>query len=116
MKNLFLVFISNLILISSSAFAQVADADQAVSYLSLFSSQIVHRPLTAAEVTLVRAQGSTAFASIVDKWFTEEEFLNSSQIYIENLLRTSGVTATADYNLPGNLGRDIARKSRPYTD
>ena len=114
MKKCFLGFI--LFLISLSARAEVVDADQAVSYLSIFSSQIVHRPLTAAEVTQVRNSGAAVFQQILDKWFLEAEFLNSSQIYIENLLRTSGVTATADYNLPGYLGRDVARKNRPYSD
>ncbi len=109
-----LLFIMSLI--SVQTYGQVVDADQAVSFLSVFSSQIVHRPLNSAEVAQIRLTGSAAFAPIVEKWFLEPEFLNSSQIYIENLLRTSGVTETADYNLPGNLGRDIARKGRPYAD
>lgn len=114
MKKLKLILL--LFLTPSYLYAQVADADQAVSYLSLFSTQIVHRPLTAAEVTQVRSQGSAAFGTIIARWFLEPEFINSSQIFVENLMRTNGVSETTDYNLPGNLGRDIARRNRPYTD
>lgn len=98
---------------SSICFAQV---ELMISYLSSFSHQIVHRPLTAQEISLVRAQGVNSFATIVQGWFADPRFMDSAQFYVENLIRTSGQTSTVNMDVPGYLGRDMARRQRPYSD
>ncbi|MGE4130764.1 MAG: hypothetical protein AB7F86_03955 [Bdellovibrionales bacterium] len=110
-------FVVGMVLIwSSSALAQVADAPTLVSYLSIFSTQIAHRPLKASEIAQINSQGTNAFPAIVRSWFAEPQFLESAQMFMENLIRTNGVTDTVDMNIPGYLARDIARRERPYTD
>lgn len=113
MRNLMLLTLIGFV---GSASAQVADSATAVSYLSLFSTQIAHRPLNAAEVAMIKAQGTNAFPQIVRAWYSEPQFLESAQMYMENLIRTSGQTATVDMRTPSNLARDVARRERPYSD
>src|SRR5690606_7812651 len=99
---------------TTPAWAQSRAAE--ISFLAQFSSQIAHRPLNATEISQINAQGSAAYPAIVRTWFREPQFIESAQVYVDNRLRTSGTTATVDMNLPGNLGRDIARRERPYAD
>lgn len=110
-----LILIS-LFCLSGPAWGQASDADTAISYLSLFSTQIAHRPLNEAETALIRAQGTNAFPQIVRAWYAEPQFVESAQMFIENLIRTGGVKGGVDMNMPGNLARDIARRERPYAD
>lgn len=117
MKKLFFVMtLFGFSLISFAQTNQTSDSTQAISYLSTLSSQIVHRPLNPTELNLLRNNGSGAFRQIVTAWFSETAFIDSAQYFVENLLRTSGSNSNANFNLPGNLGRDIARRQRPYSD
>jgi len=110
------IILSLLLSLSTPALAQAADAQKLISYLSLFSSQIAHRPLNASEIAQINAQGTNAFPAIVRAWYAEPQFLESAQMYVENLIRANGTTATVDMNIPGYLARDIARRERPYAD
>lgn len=98
---------------SSLCFAQV---ELMISYMSGFSHQIVHRPLTTQEISLIRTQGVQSFETITREWFNDPRFIDSAQFYVENLIRTSGQTNTVNMDIPGYLGRDIARRQRPYAD
>jgi hypothetical protein len=104
-----------LILCSIPAWAQ-SEGDQALSYMAYLSSQIVHRPLTAAETSSLRTGGRQAIRSVAQGWVSEAAFQDSAQQYIETLMMASGTLDGVDYSLPGYLGRDIARRTRPYAD
>lgn len=98
---------------SSACFAQV---ELMISYLNSFSTQIIHRPLNSQEITLIRSQGVNSFEPIVQNWFSDPRFIDSAQYFVENLIRTNGQTSTVNMDIPGYLGRDIARRQRPYAD
>ena len=113
MKNL--IFISFL-LASPFVFGQSSDVVAAKSYMSLLSSQIVGRPLNASEINLIERGAERSFSQIVRQWVSSPEFLDSAQRYVEVFTRTSGQSGGVSYDLPGYIGRDIARRSRPYKE
>lgn len=110
------IFIILMLCIPSLARSQAADAPEAISYLSNLSTKIVHRPLTSAELTQLQANGADAMGNIVKAWFSDVRFIDSAQFYVENLLRANGTSAAANFNLPGNLAREIARRELPYSN
>lgn len=112
MKSL---LISSILFFSLSSFAQ-SENDQALSFMSYMSSQIVHRPLNATETSALRTNGRQAFRSIAESWFLEASFQDSAQQFVETLIMASGTLDGVDYSLPGYLGRDIARRRRPYAE
>lgn len=99
-----------------SSEAQTANNAQVLSYMRYLSSMMVHRSLNSTEVTRLQTEGKAAIAPIVEQWTREENFSQSVRIYVENLLQVSGTSNGINYNLPGNLGLEIARRNRPYAD
>ncbi len=101
---------------SSELLAQTQDPNQILNYMSFISSKIAQRPLTQAESNQIRTSGASAIPAIVQSWTTEEKFSLSAQAFVDNLLMVSGSLDGIDYGLPGYLGRDIARRNRPYSE
>jgi hypothetical protein len=96
--------------------AQTVSANQAVSYMSYLSSKLVNRPLSSEEVAQIRSQGTQAFPIILEAWSNDARFHQSVRQYVEVLFATNGSSNGINFDLPGNLGLDIARRKRPYSD
>lgn len=90
--------------------------NSAVSYMSFLSSKLVNRPLTAQETNLIRSQGQASFGQIITSWTDDPRFFQSAKQYVELLLATNGSNDGVNFDLPGYLGLDIARRKRPYKD
>lgn len=106
----------NFMLICLLPISARAQNEPLISYASYISSMVVQRSLSDAERTQIQQNGTNGLSTVIRAWFSEPTFLNSAQIYVDNLVRTSGVTSATDMNLPGYLGREIARRQRPYAD
>ncbi len=85
-----------------------------LSYMGYLSSMFVHRSLNSNEVSRIQSQGRSAILPIVTGWTNEDNFAQSARIYVENLMQVSGTENGINFNLPGYLAADIARKNRPY--
>ncbi len=100
----------------NQALAQTTTPQQALSYMSYLSSKLINRPLTSQESSLIRSQGERAFAQIIDGWSNDSRFHQSAKQFVELLLATNGSSNGINFDIPGYLGLDIARRKRPYTD
>jgi len=87
------------------------------SFMSRLSSRIVSRPLTASEIILIDEEGSSALASIVEAWSSEEGFSLAARVYIEKLIGTGGSEKNGiNFALPGNLIEYIVKNNLPYSE
>lgn len=106
-----------------------ATHEEVRDYLRMLAPRLVRRPLAAAEVARIDAEGPLALRPIVRSWVEEEPrhgsapggslpeagFILAARDMVEHLLKTSGRLDDIDYDLPGNLAAHIVREELPYS-
>ncbi len=94
--------------------ALVYTPDEARIYLETLAPMIVGRLLTTDEDNLIYHFGTEAVVPIVEAWIHEPAFADSVREMMQVKLSASGSKDGIDFELPGNLAADLARRDRPY--
>lgn len=80
-------------------------------YLNTVASTLVQRPLTDAEIA-----GTDPIPQVVEAMVNSPRFLESSRIFMEQLMRSNGSADGVDFDLPGNLMALIVKNKEPYSN
>lgn len=96
--------------------ALVYSPDETRVYLETLSPMIVGRLLSVDENNLIYHFGQDALVPIVEAWIHEPAFAETARAMLQVKLSASGSKDGIDFELPGNLAADLARRDRPYSE
>lgn len=101
-------------LASSEALPALTDK-QAHAYLSFLAPSLVGRSLVTAEQEQIKAARQDAIAKILGGWTKDPGLGLAARAFIESRLSVGGDKTDIDFDLPGTLAEQLARKNLPWS-